>query len=417
MSTEVLDRLDFEAIATPRAATATRRRVRWARRGAWVTALLATGGLVGLGVWWGHYRYGHIVASSASFKGYVAQVGARFDAAVASVNVVAGQRVQAGDIVARLEDAHLQALQRQAEAELLRATQRLDVEKLAINHERTRLDARVTQREAEFVAAGARLDAAKSEEDNARREYSRLSELNRSGVSSSEEYQKAQATLRTDEARTAAARADREAADAALRSARAECQALAVREAGLVVFESQVKISRAAAAEAGANLEATVIRAPDSGWVVRRIAEPGASVRVGQPIVALWCGTDLWVEAWIEESDLPQVGEGSEASVTVDSLDGKVLTGHVAAINVVTSMELGSNEMPRMLSPRTRETPMVCLRIALDQVPSSVFPGLSALVSIPKRAPSLLPHTRFADYLRSAPQPPPVTTAGPQPAD
>lgn len=65
MSGEVLDRLDFENLAAPRIQVAGRRRARWLRRVAWGLGLSLLGIILVLSVWWLHFRYAHVVATSA----------------------------------------------------------------------------------------------------------------------------------------------------------------------------------------------------------------------------------------------------------------------------------------------------------------------------------------------------------------
>lgn len=281
MSTEVLDRIRFEAIPAPAVTrkTATSRPRSWLRLPAYALVALAVTAVGGGGLWWAHFRYGHIVSRNASVKGRIAQVGARFDGVVQRFAVEAGERVYAGDVLARLDDRHLQAAHRGAQAEFERATQRLEVERLAIEHERRRLDTRLVEAHAVSNAEVARLGAAESKAAKARRDYDRIVDLRSRGASADEELADAETTLRTALAEVDAARADCEAAKAAQTAAAVELEGLVVRQVELSVYESRLEVARAAVAEAEADLEAAVIRAPEDGRVIRRVVESGGSAR------------------------------------------------------------------------------------------------------------------------------------------
>jgi HlyD family secretion protein len=147
--------------------------------------------------------------------------------------------------------------------------------------------------------------------------------------------------------------------------------------------------------------------APADGWVVRRIAEPGASVVVGQPLVALWMGPEVWVEAWINEEDLARVVAGNAARVTVKPYPRRVIPGEVETVGVSTDYEMPDAAVPQPRNTRLRVSPVVCVRIRLGQR-QGLFPGLSAVVAIRKSGAGAL----AATAPRPTPDPPAAT---PQP--
>lgn len=400
MSTDLLDQLcfvDIPAAAVTRK-TATGRRRRWLRLPAYALVVLALIALAGGGAWWAQFRYGHIVSADASVKGRLTDIGARFDGVVAEFSVDAGDRVQAGDVLARLDDRHLQAARRKALAELERAKQRLDVERLAIEQDRRYLTTRLSQAMAASTAAAARTEAAESEADQARRELDRVQNLQKLGASAADELADAETALRTAKAKVAAARADAEASQAAHAAVEVELQGLAVREAGLALYEARVEVARADVAEAEADVEASIIRAPEGGRVVRRIVEAGGSVRVGQPIVTVWLDSEAWVEAWVRETELDQLELGAQASLSVGPFADRVLSGRVESIGMLTDREFPEQQTPRRRQTRIQDGPMVNVRIALDDPPDDLLLGLSALVSIPKSDPTLAPKTVLARW-------------------
>jgi multidrug resistance efflux pump len=307
------------------------------------------------------------------------------------VEVDAGDPVQTGQVLARLDDRHLQARVQRARSELDETVRAVEVERLAIAHERRRLEAEFTEASARAASSAARLEAAQSRAQNASREYERIAELFQSGTTSREEVSDAEFKARTTEALATAAEAGLEAARAAELAARLEQEGLSVREAGLAVLDAKVESARGALAVAQANLEAAVIRAPTDGWVVRRIVQPGASVEIGQPIISLWLGGELWIEAWVDEADLPQVQLGSAVSVNVHAFPDEPLSGRVETVVVLTDRELPREQTVDVQYARVRDSAMVCLRINLDQPPDDLMPGLSAVVGINKKAPGILP--------------------------
>jgi multidrug resistance efflux pump len=336
---------------------------------------------------WVRYQVTHVVSRNALVKGTITSVGAQLDGVVTSVEVDVGQRVQAGQLLARFEDHQLQATVQRAQSRLQKASRELDVERLAIVQERRRLEGLVTEATARAAAAKAKVEAAQSQADDAKVRFEQRKALAEAGAIAPDELRIAETSLRTAEAQGASARADRSAAEAGRRLAEVESDGLEVRKQHIVVLEAEVDAARAELSLAEADLKAAMIRAPADGWVVRRIAEPGASVVVGQPVVALWLGKEVWVEAWIEEGDLAKVAPGSAVMVTVKPYPRRVFTGAVESIAASTDYELPDAAVPQPRSTRIRSAPVVCVRVRLDR-PDGLFPGLSAVVGIRKKASS-----------------------------
>ena len=105
----------------------------------------------------------------------------------------------------------------------------------------------------------------------------------------------------------------------------------------------------------------------------------------GQPLLSIWIGEELWVEAWVDENELGDVAVGNEATVTFPSYPDQEFTGRVESIGVSTDFELPDEELPQPRHERMRAAPVIGVRIALDETDLAIFPGLSAVVGIRKQ--------------------------------
>jgi multidrug resistance efflux pump len=334
---------------------------------------------------WARYRAVYVVARNALVKGTITNIGAQIDGVVTSVDVEAGTSIRAGQILARFEDHQLQASVQRAASKLEKATRQLEVERLAIEQERKRLGSLVNEASARVGAAKAKAKAADSQADDARLRYEMRQTLAKNGVITQEELRSAESTRRTSEALGESATADRRAAEAARQLAVVEADGMTVRERNLVVLEAEIAAFRAELSLAQADLEAALIRAPADGWVLRRISEAGSSVVVGQPIVALWIGKDVWVEAWIDENDLGKCKVGNAARITLESYPGRVFAGSVESIGVSTDYELPDAAVPQSRNQRLRTNPIIAVRVRIPDA-EGLFPGLSAEVGIRKKS-------------------------------
>lgn len=334
---------------------------------------------------WTAYRSDNVVSRDAAVRSNIADVGARIDGVISSVEVDAGDRVVAGQVVARLVDGHVRARVSQARSQLEKAKRELEVERLAIEHERRRLSGSVRETSADFSAASASVAAAESRADEARRQLLLQQSMVTQGLLPAERARMAATELRTVEAQLKEARAAAASADAGKDLAVVASDGIAVRVKRISVLESDIASFEAELALAESNLDATVIRAPDSGAVVRRIVQPGGSVAVGQPVIGLWVGEKIWVEAWLDEDDIGRIGVGSPASVTFKSYPDREFTGVVESMGVSTDVELPDDQFLQPRQQRMRADPLVSVRVRLEDPGADLFPGMSAVVAIRSR--------------------------------
>ena len=74
----------------------------WRRITVGVGVLALSVGMLEIGARWVQYRFGHVVSSDASLRGFVTKVGARINGQVTAIAVEGCQHVSKGDILARL---------------------------------------------------------------------------------------------------------------------------------------------------------------------------------------------------------------------------------------------------------------------------------------------------------------------------
>ncbi len=363
-----------------------RSRFRWLRT--LFLWLLAIGLLTAVAVptwFWFDYRALHVTSTNAAVRGYVSDVGTRLSGAVTSVEVDVGDRVQQGQVLVRLADRHLQAEVLEARAELEGLKRTLDVERLTIAHQRREVAQQASEADARAAAAEAQTTAAQIRLDNASQEHqSRKTLFERDGAVSSEDVRVAETNRRTAAAQLEEARANSDVARSAGRKARLDRDALAIREQNLGVLEANVRRAEARLARAEADLESTLVRAPEAGAIVRRNVQPGASVELGQPVISMWLGDQVWIEAWIDEDDIGQVRSGAEATVTLHSFPGREFSGVVDKIGLATDLEIPDSDVPQPRFSRMRGAPVVGVRIRLNEPAPEFLPGLSAVVAIRK---------------------------------
>ncbi len=80
------------------------------------------------------------------------------------------------------------------------------------------------------------------------------------------------------------------------------------------------------------NLEQSVIRAPISGFVLKKQATPGELVSTGQTLIMMVDPAELYINANIEETDLSKLKVGQKVEITVDEFKGEKMYGEIQTI-------------------------------------------------------------------------------------
>lgn len=354
---------------------------RWLRTGGRAAIGLGVLALLALAGHYAMHASQHVVSRSAVVKGDLSELGTRFNGVLATIEAPAGSTIEAGQVLARLDDRHLQSEVLQIQAEIEALQNELAVEQAAIALERQRQQARIEEAAARTAAMLAQEQGAQSRAEEARTLFERRRALAAQQFISREDSLEAEARMRTAASLVAEASANTRAARSAEQSTRIESGGIDLREQRIGAVEASIRAAEARLARAEANLDGTVIRAPADGAVLRWLVQPGGAVRVGRPVVSIVTGHDVWVEAWIDEDQIHRVTPGSPVSVALAALPGQTLQGEVAAIGLTTDIEQPTAPaQPR--ESRLRAAPVVGVQVRLLDPPPSLLPGLSATVSV-----------------------------------
>lgn len=344
-----------------------------------LTAVLITGVLVG--IFGDFYASAYVTTMTAQAGGPMVHAAARAAGLLAAVRVEEGAQVQAGQVVARLDDADLQAGVLQATADLAGARAALAASRTTASIQGSQTVMNVAQAIAGIQANRAALVSAEAALTLARADHQRLKSLAATGIVSSQAIETAATAIVTARANLDGARARLKGSEGALLHARASSAEESVKNDGVEVGRALLQKAESQLALAKLRLEAADVRSPITGLVVRQLASQGEPVDAGQAILAVVDPARLWVTAHVDETLAPRVREGAEASVWFDALPGKRLTGKVAFVGGATAEAAGT----ATTAPSTgggRVLSHVPVRIVLDTGDAALRPGLHATVRI-----------------------------------
>lgn len=294
--------------------------------------------------------------SQARVQAFIARMAPEVAGRVLEVPVQDNQRVQAGDLLFRINPEPFEIALKEAQARLAIATQDVGVSSAAL------------------ASAQERLVEAEAELDNVREQASRILTLVEKGVYAA--------------ARGDTAKKEIEVAEANVREANAEVEK-ARQELGPEGDNNpQVREALAAVEQATLDLTRTKVFAPSEGYVTNLQLTDGQFVSVGQAALTFIDVGDVWINANFRENSLENIKTGDPVGIVLDTLPGRVFSGKV--VNTGWGVSQGSIDsdtgLPNISEPkglvRTPQRFTVKVQYQEDYEPGTVRYGSQANVIV-----------------------------------
>ena len=354
--------------------------IRYSRRWIITFALLASvaGGIL---AW--HSNRPAAPAAFASGNGRIeaieVNVASRQSGRLKEVLVQEGDDVSAGQTLARMDTAALEAELQQAEAQIRQAEHSKDV---AV--------AGVAQRQNETSASRALLEQRTSQLALADKEIERTQQLIAKGFVS-------QQRLDVD-------KNNRQSAAAAVSAAKSQLMqtqsAVDAARAGVMQAQSAAEAAEAGAEKIREDIRDAALTSPIDGRVLYRLAEPGAVLGTGGNVLTLLDITNVYMTIFLPTSEAGKVSIGSDARIVLDARPDISIPAKVTFISPQAQFT------PKSVETRTeREKLMFRIKVRIPQ---------DLLKSYAQRVKTGLPGVAYIQLDPNAPWPatlPPLVNA------
>ena len=271
-----------------------------------------------------------------------------------------GERVKTDQMIARLDSSDLvqdvalrQAELRAAQASLAELEAGYRPEEIAqgqavMQKAQARLDELLAgSRPEEVAATDASVQNASLNVAHLKIEFERQSKLlkgetisQREFDSAKSEYERAMANLREAQEqlkliKEGPRKEQIDQARAAVNEAQQRYEMLKKGPRKETIEQSRARVEQATALRTMAEIRLSyaTIAAPFSGIALSENVEPGEYVAPGTPVVTLGDLENVWLRAYINETDLGRVKQGQMVRVTTDTYPGKIYQGRVSFIS------------------------------------------------------------------------------------
>src|SRR5262252_2767348 len=236
-----------------------------------------------------------------------------------------GDVVEAGQVVARMDTQTLEAELRQAQAQVRQAQQA-----------KATATAIVTQRESAKATAAAVVAQRESELVLAEKELTRSQQLAFKGAGSQQQLDTDYTRYKSTTAALTAAQSqllEAQSAIAAAKSQAAEAQsAMEVAKSQIVEAQSNIEAALATTERLKAEIEDSVLKAPRSGRVQYRMAQPGEVLPAGGKLLTILDLSDVYMTFFLPETLAGRVAIGAEARVVLDAAPQYVFPAKVSFV-------------------------------------------------------------------------------------
>ena len=302
-----------------------------------------------------------IVVVSGRIEGDDSAVASKTTGRILEIRVREGDTVNAGDAIATLDDAQIRAREDQARDALSEAIakgeaaqeqiavlqEQLEQSRLQVGQSKLDTEGHVGQAEADLATAQSELAQQQAAYQIAAFNRDAYTRLAKTGAVSEQQGLQASTTADQQAAVVAASKRRVESSQGALTTAEAslsnpgirESQVAAVRrqiaqqEAEVASAKAQTQQAQAELAEAEDNHKDLTIKAPFSGTVVTRAAEPGEVVVAGTALITLLDLTKVYLRGFVPEGQIGKVKVGQSARVYLDSNSQKPIYAYVSRID------------------------------------------------------------------------------------
>ena len=302
-----------------------------------------------------------VIALSGRIEGDDSAVAAKTSGRIQQITVREGDRLEAGQLIAVLDDEQIRAREQQAMAAVRQAEARVRLAQhqiavldeslrqsnLGVDQAKADAQGRVNEAEGKLAAAEAQLAQAEASWAQAKWDREASARLFKRELIAEQEARRAESNEDAQAAIVAASKRQVEAARGALVAARANLVNPAIRSSQAVAVQSQIlqaqadiaaaqaeaERARAQLEEARANRKDLRVLAPFTGTVATRTAEPGEVVMAGTAIITLVNLEEVYLRGFVPEGQIGRVRVGQPARVYLDSAPATPIEAHVRRID------------------------------------------------------------------------------------
>jgi membrane fusion protein (multidrug efflux system) len=281
---------------------------------------------------------------------------------ITAVPVIDNEHVNAGDVIARIDDRTYRAALAQAEAQMAAAQANIE-----------NVDAQLTVQQAQIAADQAQLSQQQASLVFAQQQAARYQYLAQTIAGTVQNAQQYTSQLHQQQAAV-------DSAQATLKLAQRQVEALKAQRASAVASLEQAKAQRD---QAQLNLSYTTVTAAQPGRVVQLGAAVGQYAQPGTNLT-MFVPDDIWIWANFKETQLDHMLPGQPVTVSIDAYPERTIRAHLASVQSGSGTAFSLLPAQNATGNWVKIVQRVPVKIVMDDPPTDVAlgPGMSVQTSV-----------------------------------
>jgi membrane fusion protein (multidrug efflux system) len=331
-------------------------------RGHWMIAIAGAGilliALIGGITYWLNIRH-YESTDDAFIAARSFTIAPKVGGYIVDIPVTDNQHVNAGDLLARIDDRDYRIAIDQATAQAAAAQANI-----------ANIEAQIDSQQAQIDQTRAQLDQAEAQLQFAQQEAARAGDLLQKGAGTLQRAQQTKSDLEAQQANTSRAKTAVTAAELGIKSLQAQHKSA----------EAQLKQAQAQLEQAELNLEYTNVTAAQAGRVVKLSGARGTFVTAGQSIM-MFVPDEVWIVANYKETQLRDMRPGQPVEIRIDAYPDRKLTGHVESVQPGSGTAFSLLPAENATGNFVKVVQRVPVKIVVDHWPPEVpvGPGMSVV--------------------------------------
>ncbi|MFA4949836.1 HlyD family secretion protein [Brevundimonas sp.] len=331
---------------------------------------------------WIHLRAGSVSTNDARIAAHVVAVSSEVSGRVVDLQVRAGQRVRAGQLLARIDPADSRLALERIDAEIAR----IEAQQSQLRAQQAAVVRRVGEQmgvsAAGVSAAQAEALARQAEVAAARSAFERSRTLFERGLVAQSRFDEDQARLRAAEQNAARAQAQIAGSRAQVGVTREGSSEVEVLEAQVAALEAQKQGLLAQRGQQNLDLGRREIRAAFDGVVDQTFVDPGEFVAAGTRLLMYHNPSEIWIDANVRETEVRKITIGAPARVKIDAYPGQTFEARVSQVGGAATSQFALLPNPNPSGNFTKVTQRIPVRLEVAQQEGRLRPGMMVEVTI-----------------------------------
>lgn len=278
---------------------------------------------------------------------------------VTDIPVTDNQHVNAGDVLAKIDERDYRIAIEQAAAQVA-------VSKANIAN----VEAQIVSQQEQIKQAQAQLEQAQAQLQFSQEEFKRAEDLVEKGAGTVQRQQQTRSDLQAQQANTERAKTAVTAAQVGIKTLQAQLEGA----------KAQLDQSQSQLDQANLNLQYTSVVAAQSGRVAKLSGAKGTFVTAGQSLM-MFVPDETWIVANYKETQLNDMRPGQPVEIRIDAYPGRRLTGHVDSVQPGSGTAFSLLPAENATGNYVKVVQRVPVKIVVDNWPADlpVGPGMSVV--------------------------------------